>query len=460
MSTVADPARASTPGSAVDGELGPAPGANTPDARVQADTAAPSGSEHVPAAGALMLVLPALVRRSTEGRLWIERQAHNGMMRWAESFERVNLACEVQALPAGEADRYLPMDDLLADGRINLIELPRVSRMPFGSLLGPAHLEAKRQLCLAIDASQYLCIALGHFREDWSHLAARLARRAGRRYAIWTDRVEYQVVLVEHEDRTGWRRLYRWARARWLLAPMLKRMDERAVRGASLGLFHGQDCYDAYARWVPEAHIVHDVHLRPDEHINEVRFAAKRESAADGPLRIVYVGRAAAMKGPDDWIRVMRRLRRAGLRFEATWLGDGPLLPAMQERIASSGLGSQVKLAGHVSDRATVLDALRDAHLMVFCHQTPESPRNLIEALMSGTPIVGYDSPYARDLVGADAARWLVPPHPDALAQRVAELAGDPQTLDTMLHAARQHGRRFSDEAVFAHRSRLIRRVL
>ena len=39
-------------------------------------------------------------------------------------------------------------------------------------------------------------------------------------------------------------------------------------------------------------------------------------------------------------------------------------------------------------------------HVLVFCHTTPESPRNLVEALISGCPIVGYHSDFAAELVG------------------------------------------------------------
>ena len=43
----------------------------------------------------------------------------------------------------------------------------------------------------------------------------------------------------------------------------------------------------------------------------------------------------------------------------------------------------QVALPGFIRDRSAILKVLREAQVFVFCHKTPESPRNLIEALVS-----------------------------------------------------------------------------
>jgi glycosyltransferase involved in cell wall biosynthesis len=99
--------------------------------------------------------------------------------------------------------------------------------------------------------------------------------------------------------------------------------------------------------------------------------------------------------------------------------------------------------------------------VFVFCHKTPESPRCLIEALMSGAAIVGYDSPYPRDLVGDAADRLLVPRDGiPALARRLAELDADRAGLAALIQAAAAVGAGYSDREVFRHRSELIRRHL
>jgi glycosyltransferase involved in cell wall biosynthesis len=97
----------------------------------------------------------------------------------------------------------------------------------------------------------------------------------------------------------------------------------------------------------------------------------------------------------------------------------------------------------------------------VFCHNTPESPRCLLESLMSGVPLVGYSSAFAQDLVAADGGGDFVPIGDVAgLAAAIAHQARDTALRHQNTLAARRSGERFSDEAVFAHRSELIKHHL
>jgi glycosyltransferase involved in cell wall biosynthesis len=80
--------------------------------------------------------------------------------------------------------------------------------------------------------------------------------------------------------------------------------------------------------------------------------------------------------------------------FSASWLGDGPLLDATREKIRLHGL-HDVTFAGYVSGRATVLRAMKAAHIFQFTHITLESS---YEQLACGCPIVDYGSAYAADL--------------------------------------------------------------
>ena len=167
------------------------------------------------------------------------------------------------------------------------------------------------------------------------------------------------------------------------------------------------------------------------------------------------------MKGPFDWLEVLHGLARAGIDFEATWLGDGSQRPEMLRRIAQLGLEGRVTAPGFVPERATLLDALRQAHLFLFCHKTPELPRCLIEALISACPIVGYGSAYPRDLVAAEGGGLFVPiGDVAALSGQVAALAAERPRLQDLIARAARAGAPFSDRGVFRHRSELIKTFL
>jgi glycosyltransferase involved in cell wall biosynthesis len=129
--------------------------------------------------------------------------------------------------------------------------------------------------------------------------------------------------------------------------------------------------------------------------------------------------------------------------------------------VAQAGLADVVALPGFVADRQAVVAALRQAHLFLFCHKTPESPRCLIEALMSGTPIVGYDGAYPRELVEGSGGGCFVPLGAVAqLAEQVATLQRAPQDLLDLQDAARRDGQRFDQDSVFRDRSAILQRAL
>ena len=240
----------------------------------------------------------------------------------------------------------------------------------------------------------------------------------------------------------------------------MKRVEQYVISKAALGLFHGRDCFDAYKDWSRHAELVHDIHLKPGDQIDDSQLHQKVEAIrAREPLKIVYAGRAADMKGALEWVEVLGRAARAGVAFQAAWLGDGPLLGDMRRAIVAHGIEKLVSLPGNVSDRVRVMNEFRAASVFLFCHKTPESPRCLIEALVAGTALVGYDMSYPRDLVGTDYSS-LVPLDAVSLAARLVELDRDRETLAAQVVECARLGEAFSDEVVFRHRSELIKRFL
>jgi glycosyltransferase involved in cell wall biosynthesis len=231
------------------------------------------------------------------------------------------------------------------------------------------------------------------------------------------------------------------------------------IRGCALGLWHGSDCFLAYSPWARENHLIHDIHLKPADAIPAPALAAKQQSAARDRLRIAYAGRLDPMKAPLDWLRALGVARDLGAEFEAVWLGDGPLHHDFQACLDQLGLRGRVRAPGFIAERATLLAELRRAHVFVFTHVTPESPRCLLEALVSGTPIVGYQSAYAEELTVARGGGAFVPLGDwQALGAKVAQLAVDRSRLAGLIAEAAENGSRFNDEAVFRERCELIRK--
>jgi glycosyltransferase involved in cell wall biosynthesis len=93
----------------------------------------------------------------------------------------------------------------------------------------------------------------------------------------------------------------------------------------------------------------------------------------------------------------------------------------------------------------------------MFTHVTPESPRCLLESLISGTPIVGYRNKFAVDLTSSLGGGCFAEMHDwEALGKQIADLAFHRAELRQLTSEAARNGQRFSDVQVFAERSELI----
>lgn len=93
--------------------------------------------------------------------------------------------------------------------------------------------------------------------------------------------------------------------------------------------------------------------------------------------------------------------------------------------------------------------------MLLFCHKTPESARCLIEALVSGCPLVGYDSAYARGLIEAHGGGVFTPPNdPNMLAEQVVMLDRDRPAFARLIAAAAASGQLYDEDSVYAHRAR------
>jgi colanic acid/amylovoran biosynthesis glycosyltransferase len=282
------------------------------------------------------------------------------------------------------------------------------------------------------------------------------AYRAGRTYSIWLDWVLHDMPARADANmlKRPWHRLQH---------AMLKRTSLRDVRRCTLGLFHGRTVFNAYEHLAKTPRIVHDIHLGHSDVISPEALQQRLQRCSK-ELRILYVGRVHEMKGPWHWLDVMQKViehAKEGVQVRAEWIGDGPLLQEMRAAVIPRGLTTIVSFPGAEMDRLRLIARLRDADLFVFCHVTPESPRCIVEALMSGLPILGFHSAYAEDLLDGRAGGVLTPPGDTAaLARAILDCVQNPARIAAMATSARDAGSGFSDVAVFRHRGGLIKQYL
>lgn len=410
----------------------------------------------VPGDTSMLLVLPVPFRRQGDSLL-LEAQACNGVVKWADHFSSLVLACPLMP------DRLLASDATIVWKDVR--EIPCTDRVEFVPLpwaygIGEfvrVHGCVRAMLRSHIERCRYLQFAPWGLVGDWASVAALEALAQKRPYALHFDIVNHVRSRQSAVSRGALKRI-----KAEIEAPLMKRLHAYLTRRCALGLWHGYDTYAYYSPWCKNSHNIHDVHTKPEDCISQEDCEAKARDAEAAPaLRVCYPGRMVSIKGPLDWVRAVAHARELGANVEGEWIGDGPMLDEARALSKELGLDGHLALPGFVSDRARVLGTIRNAHVMPFAHKTPESPRCLLESLLSGTPIVGYENAFARDLLDGYGGGLLVPLNDwRKLGEELARLENDRSSLGAMIREAGANGARFNDDAVFDERSALIKRYL
>jgi glycosyltransferase involved in cell wall biosynthesis len=401
--------------------------------------------------GKLLLVTAVRLRNGPRG-LQLDDQTCAGICCWAERFETVTFAGILITEDAEDATTtsWLDVADLPCSDQLRFVPMPLAYRV--GQFL-KSYKRMRARLADEIRKADHMSFTVGYLVGDWAAVAALEATSQRRKFAIWFDRVEQDVIRNGIPELP----LRRQIKER-LSLPIMIRYHRYLLGKSSLALLQGMDTFSVYAPHASNPACVYDVHTHPQDFIDKARLAAKIDGILRGePLRICYVGRAAAMKGPLDWLHALAAARSRGLSFHARWLGDGPLHAEMKELADKLGLSDVVALPGYVGDRDTILNAMRESHLFMYCHKTKESPRCLIEALVSGAPIVGYGGGYQEGLVAAYGGGAFSPVHDVvALAETLRRLDSDRLMLAALVRGAAQSGRQFDEATLYRQRSKLI----
>jgi glycosyltransferase involved in cell wall biosynthesis len=168
--------------------------------------------------------------------------------------------------------------------------------------------------------------------------------------------------------------------------------------------------------------------------------------SADGPA-VVFVGALTHGKRPDRFVEAVAALRARRLGFRAVLIGDGALGPRIEGPARAAG----IELLGSRSD---VAELLGRGDVLVFPSrpQGEGMPGVLIEAGLSGLPVVATDVPGVRTVIDDGTTGFVVDVEDlDAMVSRLAQLVEDGELRRRMGEAARARCvERFSIGAVGA----------
>lgn len=148
-------------------------------------------------------------------------------------------------------------------------------------------------------------------------------------------------------------------------------------------------------------------------------------------LVVVYVGRLTAVKRPDRFLQLVRRVGAQRPDVTFVIVGEGDLVDDVRRAIQP--LGSRVRLIGWRSDVETVYAA---ADVVVLTSDNEGMPVTLIEAAHAGRPAVTTRVGSAAEVVEHGVTGFTTSTEHDDLASYVLELLDDPGLRSRMGRAA------------------------
>jgi glycosyltransferase involved in cell wall biosynthesis len=155
-------------------------------------------------------------------------------------------------------------------------------------------------------------------------------------------------------------------------------------------------------------------------------------------LKLVTVANLVPRKRHKDVISALALLRRKLPQISYVVVGDGPERERLRVHARDLGVGGQVTFTGALPHAKAVAEA-RDATLFVLPSVDEAFGVSYVEAMAAGVPAIGCrgeDGP--EEIASAGGGMSLVPANdPRALADTIARLLRDPQSLSLLSRAAR-----------------------
>jgi glycosyltransferase involved in cell wall biosynthesis len=169
---------------------------------------------------------------------------------------------------------------------------------------------------------------------------------------------------------------------------------------------------------------------------------------ADAAPLIGFVGHLVRQKRPDRALEVVARLRSQGCTVHLVLAGTGPLRTELEARAQGLGLDGAVTFLGQRDDIERVLGGV---DLVLLTSEAEGIPGVAIEALMAGCPIVTVPVGGVAEVVEHGVTGLVLDDdRPAVMAEAVARLLGNADTLAAMSRESRSRADRFSATAAAA----------
>lgn len=157
--------------------------------------------------------------------------------------------------------------------------------------------------------------------------------------------------------------------------------------------------------------------------------------------RLLYVGRVSEEKGLGDILPALCMVKDSAWTLDI--VGDGPLRPDLERRVADAGLGGRVQFRGWRA-REDMPEVYRHADIFIFPSRGEGLPNTVLEAMASALPVVAVRAMGTDEAVVHEETGYLVPMgDAGAFAARLAAVLADESLRDKLGQAGRQRAAQF-----------------
>jgi glycosyltransferase involved in cell wall biosynthesis len=299
--------------------------------------------------------------------------------------------------------------------------------LPHGGRLGrAATLGALARLI--VDRDIDIVHVHGSVELPYAVAAAALTRRPLVRHVHGLGRRSGDGGLPPPSPPTGARRLISWARSR-LVQRSFVTVSEAAYRDRlAAASATGESVYL----------VTNGIDPAPYEHPLGAEYAAALRAdlaIQDASPVLVDVAALRPKKGHLDLVAALPAIRDRWPAAVLLLVGDGPMRDELEDAARDLGLNDAVRLLGARDDVAAVLSV---SDVFVFPSHSEGFPLAPLEAMASGTPVVGYRIPALEAFV-TDGETGVLTPVGDAdkLAAGVLALLDDPPRAHRIAAAGR-----------------------
>ena len=174
----------------------------------------------------------------------------------------------------------------------------------------------------------------------------------------------------------------------------------------------------------------------------------ERPPRAEGPLRIVSVGRLIPEKSFETLIDSLAELEKRDSGWRCAIIGEGPEDKTLRDRCEAVGLTEKIDFMGWRED---VRELMRTSDLFVITSFVEGQPNALLEAMSESLPCISTDftGGAAQDLLGTTQAGLVVPVRDaPALAAAIRGLLADAEARTLLGGRAQEVAADFSTDRI------------